>query len=171
MMWLTGIRIIKNRSKRSVAFSLLELIVVMVIIASVLAIAAPSLKGFFQASKHEQLARKILNLTHYARQLAVSEGYTYYLTFNETEKTISLYSYAEQKKVTYQNSSASMIRFADNMQIKVEDDTQVAIKDIEFQPNGMNSPSTIRVTGHPDYDYLIYSDAYSQPYQLIKEDK
>ncbi|MGA4644903.1 pilus assembly FimT family protein [Limisphaera sp. 4302-co] len=55
-------------------FTLIELILVMAVLATVLAVAAPSLSRFFQGRKVEEEAMRFLALTRYAQSRAVAEG-------------------------------------------------------------------------------------------------
>ena len=56
------------------AFTLIELILVMAMLLIVLAVAFPSLKGFFHGRNLDSEARRFLSLTHYGQSRAVSEG-------------------------------------------------------------------------------------------------
>jgi type II secretion system protein H len=56
------------------AFTLLELIVVMALLAIVLAISSPALSRFFKARNLESEARRFMSLTRAAQNRAVSEG-------------------------------------------------------------------------------------------------
>ena len=56
------------------AFTLLELIVVLVLISAVLAMAAPSLRGFAHGRRTADAAAKVLALTHLARSRAAAWG-------------------------------------------------------------------------------------------------
>jgi len=67
--------------------TLLELILVMVILSTVLAMAAPSLRGFFASRRGDDAAAQILTLTQFARSQAISEGLIYRLNFNTQERT------------------------------------------------------------------------------------
>jgi type II secretion system protein H len=68
-------------------FTLLELILVMVILSTVLAMAAPSLSGFFASRRSDDTAAQILALTQLARSQAISEGIIYRLNFDTQERT------------------------------------------------------------------------------------
>ncbi|MBM4024858.1 MAG: prepilin-type N-terminal cleavage/methylation domain-containing protein, partial [Planctomycetes bacterium] len=59
--------------------TLLELILVLIILSTVLALAAPSLRGFFASRRIDGAAAQILALTQWARSQAVSEGIVYRL--------------------------------------------------------------------------------------------
>jgi type II secretion system protein H len=56
------------------AFTLIELILVMVLITIVMSVALPSLKGFFKGRDLDSEARRFLSLTRYAASRAVAEG-------------------------------------------------------------------------------------------------
>ena len=72
---------------RETGFTLLELILVMLILSTVLAMAGPSLGGFFTSRKTHDTAAQILALTQFARSQAISEGIVYRLNFDTREST------------------------------------------------------------------------------------
>jgi prepilin-type N-terminal cleavage/methylation domain-containing protein len=76
-----------RRCDRQQAMTLLELILVMVILSTVLAMAAPSLRGFFASRRSEDTAAQILALTQLARSQAISEGIVYRLNFDTQKRT------------------------------------------------------------------------------------
>ena len=79
--------ICKKQQNIKGGFTLLELILVMVILSTVLAMAAPSLRGFFGSRKTNDTASQILSLTQFARSQAISEGIIYRLNFDTRERT------------------------------------------------------------------------------------
>ncbi len=75
----------KSHCCRTVGFTLLEMILVMLIICTLLAITAPSLRGFFASRQTKNAAEQILALTKYANSQAVAEGRIYCLNFDIRE--------------------------------------------------------------------------------------
>ncbi len=69
-----------SRSKQSRAYTLLELVLVLAIIASTLAMVAPSLSGFARGRRAEDAARQFIALTRWARSQAATDGVSYQLT-------------------------------------------------------------------------------------------
>jgi len=61
-------------ARRSEAFTLVELILVMGLLATVLAVAAPSLSKFFRGRKLDSEARRFVALARYGQSIAASEG-------------------------------------------------------------------------------------------------
>jgi prepilin-type N-terminal cleavage/methylation domain-containing protein len=82
----------KRQHHRYLGFTLLELILVMVILSTVLAMAAPSLRGFFGSRKTHDEAAQLLALTQYARSQAISEGIIYRLNVDTNKRTYWLTS-------------------------------------------------------------------------------
>ena len=71
----TGMRIRKNSSSsRAPAFTLVELILVMAVLTTIMALVAPSLSNSFRHRNLEQEAVRFVALTEYARDEAVSTG-------------------------------------------------------------------------------------------------
>src|SRR4051812_5576949 len=69
------------------AFTFMELILVMVLLAVVFSLVLPSLKGFFRARNLDSEARRFLALTHYGHSRAISEGVPMILWMNPQERT------------------------------------------------------------------------------------
>lgn len=63
-----------NDVAKARAFTLVELLVVLALIATVCALAAPSLSHFFRGRTQDSEVRRFLALTHYGQSRAVSEG-------------------------------------------------------------------------------------------------
>src|SRR5882757_3932215 len=63
-----------NRRTRQSGFTLLELMLVMLIITIVLAMAAPSMRGWRRATNLKGAAEDFITVTRYARVQAVTNG-------------------------------------------------------------------------------------------------
>lgn len=76
-------RIAKSARRRSnSAFTLIELILVMALLAIVAGVAAPRMVSFFRGRTLDVEARRILALTHYGQSRAISEGVPVVLWFD-----------------------------------------------------------------------------------------
>jgi prepilin-type N-terminal cleavage/methylation domain-containing protein len=82
----TGPRGSRRRGARR-GFTLLELVIVLVLIGTVLAMAAPSLRGFFAGRRTANAAAQILALTKLARSRAAAEGRIYRLNVDPEGRT------------------------------------------------------------------------------------
>ena len=63
-----------DNSQKPAAFTLIELVLVMVLLATLLAISAPTLSRSFKGRALEQEAVRLLAATVYAREEAVSQS-------------------------------------------------------------------------------------------------
>jgi type II secretion system protein H len=63
-----------GKSDLNGAFTLVELLVVLALIAAICAIAAPSFSHFAKGRTEDSEVRRFLSLTHYGQSRAVSEG-------------------------------------------------------------------------------------------------
>jgi prepilin-type N-terminal cleavage/methylation domain-containing protein len=73
----------RSRKQPSSAFTLIELVLVMVIVAILVGVIAPSLRGFMLGRNTVNTATQIMALAGYARTEAISEGRTYRLNFDQ----------------------------------------------------------------------------------------
>ena len=76
--------------QRSQAFTLIELILVMALLAIVLAVSSPSLSRFFRTRSLDSEARRFMALTRAAQSRAVSEGVPMVLWFDTKQRAYGL---------------------------------------------------------------------------------
>jgi type II secretion system protein H len=72
------------------AFTLIELILVMCLLAVVFSLVVPSLKGFFRARNLDSEAQRFLALTRYGQSRAISEGVPMILWMDPQQRTYGL---------------------------------------------------------------------------------
>ena len=135
------------RRSNPTAFTLVELILVLAILTLVVAMIAPSLRGFSTGRTHRNMANTILALTRYARTQAIAEGRTYRLNFDASDKELWL---------TYEDGStfrAPGNDFGEHMAVSegLQMQSDVAAKQdgnryVEFHPSGRTDPARVRVT-------------------------
>lgn len=96
----------KQRSD-AVAFTLVELMLVMALLTIVIAVAAPSLKNFFRGRNLDSEARRFLALTRYGQSRAVSEGVPMVLWIDAHNG-----QYGLQTQTGYTDNDAKAVQFA-----------------------------------------------------------
>ncbi len=87
-------------------FTLIELILVMLVLSTVLALAAPRLSGFMWGRNLQEEVRRLLALSRYGRSLAVSQSTPMHLWVNPEEGSYGLapfagYTVEDEKDFTY----------------------------------------------------------------------
>lgn len=131
---------------RDAGFTLLELILVMLILATVLAMAAPSLRGFFGSRQSEDAAAQILALTQFARSQAISEGVVYRLNFDTTDRVYWLTVRTSGLYKELETEFGQVFTLPKDMIVELEDiereDGEVFV---EFTPQGIVTAATIRL--------------------------
>ena len=133
-------------SDRFRGFTLLELIVVLVILSTVLAMAGPSLRGFFGSRQLQDTAAQILALTQFARSQAISEGIIYRLNFNTTQRIYWLTSWRKGSFQDIKTGFGRTYTLPKDMILeldKLEEDGQDMY--VEFKPEGTATAGTIRL--------------------------
>ena len=89
------------------AFTLIELIIVMAMLVTVIAVTFPTLQRFFRGRTLESEARRFMTLTRFAVSRAVGEGIPMVLWIDATERSYGLQAQAgflekDEKAVSYE---------------------------------------------------------------------
>jgi len=127
---------------------LLELVLVMVIIATVLAMAAPSLRRFFASRETADEAASIVALTQLARSQAVAEGRMYRLNFDLDEMKYWLTAQTEGAFTNLSSEFGRVFLLPEGAELKVEVEGSTDDRSyVSFYPSGRTEAATITLTG------------------------
>ena len=133
---------------RAGGFTLLELIAVLVLISTVLAIAAPSLRGFVHGRQTADTDARILSLTHLARSRAATVGAVHRLNVDSQTGTYWLTMQRQGAFVEIDGGHGRRYRLpagaAAALDVPADEES---ISYVQFYPNGRCDPATIRLTG------------------------
>lgn len=148
------------------AFTLVELIAVMALLVTVIAIASPSLAGFFRSRSVDAEARRFLSLTRAGQSRAAAEGITMILWVDQVQRSYGLEadsSFVEDdaRAVTYSLDSNVTLEIGANelVQGAISSETLFgntstpsrhgSLPQIRFEPDGaiaVSSPENFRLT-------------------------
>jgi type II secretion system protein H len=106
----------QDARRYSAAFTLIELILVMALLAIILGISAPSLSRFFRSRSLDSEAKRFMALTRHAQSRAVSEGVPMVLWL-ETEQRI--YGLNADKSFVEEDPQAEQFTLDDALQVEV----------------------------------------------------
>jgi len=144
---ITGPTTERDGARRG-GFTLLELVLVMMIVCTVLAIAAPSLRGFFAGRQTADAAAGLVALTQLARSQAISEGSPYRLNVDTSAGT---YWLTFQNAGAFQGLSSEFgraFRLPEGVQLDLSvDGAQTSRAYVTFFPDGRVEPATITLSG------------------------
>jgi type II secretion system protein H len=149
MMLLIG----QNKPKRDRAFTLIELILVMVLLLVAVSMMAPNLSGFIRGRSLDSEARRMMALMHAAQSRAISEGMPVIFWVNGK---LGQYGVTEETPAAASGDpNAEVVSAADNLQISVLNagvnatTTFHNLPAIRFLADGSvdeDSPQTLRIT-------------------------
>jgi len=159
----------KRQRGKNGGFTLLELILVMVILSTVLAMAAPSLRGFFGSRKTHDTAAQILALTQFARSQAICEGIIYRLNFDTRKRT---YWLTAQKSGTFEKLETEVGRVFSLpkdivMELKGVDEEDDKMF-LSFTPQGTVTAGTIRLIDRRGLVLEVTCPTVTELFSIVK---
>lgn len=150
-------------------FSLLELVAVLVIVAVVMGMVAPSLRGFAQGQQTAQAARQVLATIQWAQQRAIAEGRPW--RFHLDGQRGELWLTVQEGAAFVDPARSEARRTALATQVSARWQTP-PVGDAEhallIEPSGRTEPATIRLTGRLGAVYLVTSPAADQPFHVVQ---
>ena len=137
------------------AFTLIELVMVMTLLVVVVAIAAPSLAGFFRGRALDSEARRLLALTRQGQSRAASGGVPVVLWVDSAQRTYGL-----EEDSSYTDKDTKAVEYTLDSSVSVEAGTTItahtlmgnavtmgkrsALPQIRFQPDGSIDESSLQ---------------------------
>lgn len=153
------------RCRRSRGFTLLELILVLVVLAVIVAMTIPSMRGLAQGRGVESCSGQLLSLAHYARSQAIAEGTTYRLYVDPDQRMYYLARQDGPEFFPLGTEFGRMFTVPDDVQLEwdesyVSQQLQVAsetgklipereataVPYVDFRASGRTDPCLIRLT-------------------------
>jgi prepilin-type N-terminal cleavage/methylation domain-containing protein len=157
-----------SRTQRR-GMTLLELILVMLILSTVLAMAAPSLRGFFASRRIDDTAAHILALTQYARSQAISEGIVYRLNFDTRDCTYWLTAQKAGVFESLKTEVGQVYTLPKDIKLELEDIEQ---KDrdvfITFTPHGTMTDGTIRLIDQGGRTLEVACPSVTESFSIVE---
>ena len=129
--------------RRRSAFTLMELVLVLMLITIAMAIAAPSLRNFWKGNRVKDAGDQLAYIARLARTQAISDGAVYRLVIDADGKGYALY---------VQQAEGFTLIPSDNFALPEETHLELTKSDgsaadhVDFFPNGRTEPASIRLT-------------------------
>jgi type II secretory pathway pseudopilin PulG len=175
MTLATGHPAIKNRRSRC-AFTLVELILVMVLIVVAISLVAPRMSTFVRGRALDSEARRLLAIAHAGQARAVSEGMPMVLWIDEKQN-----GYGLEEETPGKNGDANAENYSsdDNVQVAVMNldgsaTTFNNLPAIRFLADGTvdeNSPQAVKLTGSNGDELWLLESADRRGYEISDSDK
>jgi len=159
------------QARRNIAFTLVELIIVMALLAIVMAIAAPSLARSMKERNVDDEAVRILAATEYARSEAVSQGVPMVVWIDPGGRRMGI-----EPKAGFDGEPSRSREFAWNEDISVEAEQKTAngktMDIMEFGPDGaptLTSTETVKLVDRFGYAVSLARTTDRWSYEVVKE--
>src|SRR5262245_1467079 len=161
-----------NRRRFHSGFTLLELILVMVIACTAIALAAPSLSGWRRGATVRNAAEEFIRLTHMARTQAVANAQVYrieidtskcdfWLTVQQGTGIVPLADSLARSRVVIEGGKVEISKIASGTS------ATTAAQSIEFYPTGRVEPARVRITGEAGYVQEIECTSPAEGFHLV----
>jgi len=168
------LRIGKDNRAGDRAFTLVELLAVLVLIAMMCALAAPALSHFMRGRTQDSEVQRFLALTHYGQSRAVSEGVPMLLWIDPQTGTYGLqqetgYTDGDTKALEYEVGKDLQINVVKALNVARPAHTMRNQPAIRFMPDGAaDAASVTGVTIQEDHDkpVLIAKSASGLSYEV-----
>ena len=151
-------------------YTLLELVMVLAIIATALAMLAPSLSGFATNRKTEEVARQFVSLTRWARSQAVADGTTYQLVIDaQAGRWWLMVQPADSTDFEeVLGPFGRVYTVPEGVEIRPELPVVNGQQAIQFDPTGRNDVAVIHFTG-PRSDITVACDAPVEDFRILTD--
>jgi len=138
----------RSRQKHS-AFTLLELVLVMVIIAITLAAVAPKLRGWSRGRELRDAADQFVYVTRYARAQSAADGTTYRLTIDPQAGTYQLTKLegAQFVAVPFDFGQPNRVPQGYKIELAAQQGAATTSNTIDFYPSGRAQVAQVRIIG------------------------
>lgn len=155
-----------HRPRRNFAFTLIELVVVLLIISLTAALAAPSLRGWNDGAKLRNATDEFLATTRYARSQAILNATEYVVTI---DRNTNAYAVSVQQGTTLAPDPREFGEYASmptGFTIALVSGGEGASQ-IRFYPDARTTPGVVRITSARGEVVEIASDAPAQPFAVV----
>ena len=141
----------------------------MIILCTVLGMAAPSLRGFFTSRQHNAMAEQILAMTRYAKVQSVFESRYYRVNFNPHQRLYWLSSLRESQFERLEDNFGKLYPIPAEVRLTFENVSyENGIYYFEFNPLGYSKEAAVRLRDNRDniIEVVCYSPA--ENYEIVE---
>jgi len=158
----------RHCNRKTSAFTLIELILVMVILAFVVATIAPLLRGFAVGRRAADNAANLVSLAEYARGQAIAEARTYRLNFNEQDN--SYWLTVDNNDGAFQpplNDFGRQFKATEGISVRCDAKAQPDGQYIQFRSNGRSDPARVVVSDRLGKSLVVACPSATETFQVL----
>jgi prepilin-type N-terminal cleavage/methylation domain-containing protein len=144
-------------------FTLLELVLVLLLIGMVLAMAAPSLRGFFASRQTADATMKVLSLTQWARGEAIASGQRCRLNFDPDGRSCWV---SRQRAGTFEISEGRTVEMSETDRISLKSDlVDPSATYVQFYPSGRSDTAAMEIAGRQG-TFIVANAGPTEPFRI-----
>jgi prepilin-type N-terminal cleavage/methylation domain-containing protein len=128
-----------GKQKASNAFTLIEILLVVIIIGIVTALSVPNFSKGFSRFQLKKTADDLLSVSRWAQAMAIGQERIYALTFTDDHRSYELVRSVNETFEPVNGSLGRMHPIPDSIDLDTQNDN------IEFYPDGTIDPATIQL--------------------------
>jgi Tfp pilus assembly protein FimT len=147
----------------------MELILVLSVVGTVLALSAPMLRGFFVSRQTADAANVLLSLTKWARSEAISRGHPCRLNIDAEAGTFWLTVQEGGAYVSLGTDTGRTFTVPEGAAIALQSPMPAAAEAayVQFYPSGRSDVATILITGRGGDVYRVTCPSAAEPFRLV----
>jgi len=158
-----------SRSPNFRAFTLIELLMVLAIIAIMVALIAPSLRGFAVGRKSDDVARQIVALTRYAQSQSISEGRPFRLNVDPTARQDQFWLTAQTggQWVAPTNENGEKFSLPEGVKMDTDITRQPDGQYVTFSPTGRTEAASITLTDALNRTVVVACASATELFRIV----
>ena len=158
-------RLHHNRARR--AFTLLELVLVLVVITVALSIAAPALRGFSRGAKMSDAATQFTAMCHWSRTQAISTSRVHRLVVEPATARYRVLVQDADTFVSPSNDFGQVFVMPEGYRLAmVKIDGSVGDY-VDFYPNGRTDPARVTITAEDGETSIVECPTPAETFRIV----
>src|ERR1044071_4193101 len=159
----------KARRAKSQGFTLLELVLVMVILATMMAVAVPSLRGFWAGARTRDAATELLAVIRYGHMQAVADSQVYRLNwgFEDDHWAVWLTKQDGTEFVEADRGWGRHFAMPDRTELQCTRAGDTSLTYVEFQPSGRVDPASLKIVDQGGMTIEISCLSPTEQFRLV----
>ncbi len=147
------------------AFTLIEMVLVLLLISAMMMLAAPSLAGWGQGAKLDDAAGRFVAAARYARSQAIAEAKPYRLQIDNAGAGFQLFRKDGESWVAVQGVDA---RYALPTGFTIRSATGAAGGAIDFDPSARTTPATLDIVSPRGYVATVACEFPTDLFRVVQ---
>ena len=154
---------------RNGAFTLLELILIMIILCTVLAMAAPSLRGFFSSRQLNDISEQIIAMTRYAKNQSIFESCPYRVNFDPYKRHYWISSLRQSQFERLNDHFGNLYSIPAEIDLSFyQVDYDNGVYYFEFDTEGYSKEAALRLKDNQDNILEIVCYSPAENYEIVE---